>query len=360
MVGRQLIPRMLEKGNAHIYVLTHEQGTRLGQPEFMRDILGMEYQEDMAERLHLVPGDITKEGLGTPATAMLKNRINSVFHAAADTRVDLPLEDLRHHNVQGTKNVIDFAKSCYRLERFGHLSTVYVAGTNRGWIKEDFDKPIGFANNYEQSKYEAEQVVKETADLPWSIYRLSTLLGDSKTGKTSKIITPHHAIQVIHQGLAEQVSGTPDFPIDLIPSDYSLDVLQQLFDDHFERNEIFQIASGKHQSISLQTFIDKCYKLFAYMDNDWINNAYPKPVLSSESTFDSFLQKIDNAATPVVSASIKSIKHFAEHMLSPKDFDYSNVRRRLPYYEANFPDTSEYLHRVILYCFKSNWGKLAY
>ncbi len=353
MVGKQLIPKMLENSDANLYVLTHEKGTRLGRPEFMKDMLGMDYCDDQAGRLHLVPGDITKDNFGTPAVGRMKNRLTGIFHGAAETRFDRSLSDVRQVNVEGTKKLIDFARSCPRLQRFGFLSTVYVAGNNRGWIKEDFADPAGFINTYEQSKYEAEQVIRESSNLPWSIYRLSTMLGHSQTGETEKIITPHLGIRIIHKGLASLIPGDPNYPIDLVPSDYSIGVLQQLFNSHFEQQKIFHIASGKRNAITLQAFIDKCYKLFGYMDNDWSQHGFPKPVITNEPDY-----KSRQKESPDISASIRSIKHFADQFLCPKDFDSSNVRRLLPYYENQLPSAEGYIGKVILYCFKTNWGKV--
>ena len=39
----------------------------------------------------------------------------------------------------------------------------------------------GFRNSYEESKYEAELIIRENKELPWSIFRPSIILGDSKT-----------------------------------------------------------------------------------------------------------------------------------------------------------------------------------
>ena len=59
------------------------------------------------------------------------------MHCAASISFDLPLEEARAINVEGTREVIGFAreaKALGRLERFVHVSTAYVAGDHRGHV----------------------------------------------------------------------------------------------------------------------------------------------------------------------------------------------------------------------------------
>ena len=59
--------------------------------------------------------------------------------------------------------MLEFAELCRdrgELRRYAHISTAYVAGTHRGeFSEEQLDVGQGFRNPYEQSKFEAEQLV---------------------------------------------------------------------------------------------------------------------------------------------------------------------------------------------------------
>ena len=61
----------------------------------------------------------------------------------------------------------------------------YICGTNPGIMSEDvMPERNGFKNIYEETKYDAEKMVRESG-LPFTIFRPSVLIGDSKTGATA-------------------------------------------------------------------------------------------------------------------------------------------------------------------------------
>ena len=77
-------------------------------------------------------------------------------------------------NTVGTHNLLTFARSCRRLEKLAHISTVYVVGRSTGYFDEaPLRHDNGFCNTYQWSKYEAEElVVQAMRDLPAAIFRL--------------------------------------------------------------------------------------------------------------------------------------------------------------------------------------------
>jgi nucleoside-diphosphate-sugar epimerase len=84
--------------------------------------------------------------------------------------------------VTGTGSVLAFARHCTRLEKFIHLSTTCIAGKRTGIIP---DAPLscdaGFVNAYEQTKWEAEELVLRSG-LPSQIVRLATVVGSERMG----------------------------------------------------------------------------------------------------------------------------------------------------------------------------------
>src|SRR5262249_15591493 len=151
----------------------------------------------------------------------LRREISHIVHAAAVTRFDLPLDRARQLNTETVARVIDLARSCPRLERFFFLSTVYVAGRRVGIIREcRIAPPEGFVNAYEQSKCEAEALVAAAAgEVPGLVFRLSTLFGDSKSGRVTHFTAPHQALRIIYSGLASMLPGDPKCHVDLVPVD---------------------------------------------------------------------------------------------------------------------------------------------
>ena len=77
---------------------------------------------------------------------------------------------------------LELARKAPALERFVHVSTAYVGGTHTGRFDEDdLDVGQGFRNTYEQSKFEAEQVVRASG-LPVRVVRPSIVVGESTYG----------------------------------------------------------------------------------------------------------------------------------------------------------------------------------
>lgn len=127
--------------------------------------------------------DLTKEALGLGENEYLKliKDTTHILHVAASTRFTLPLDEARRNNVDTTKVLLGFAKKCSNLKRFGFVGTAFVAGKRTGIILEDeFKHNSGFLNTYEESKYDAESLVRTKINkLPIVIFR------------PSLIITPH-------------------------------------------------------------------------------------------------------------------------------------------------------------------------
>lgn len=132
------------------------------------------------EKVEVLRSDLAKEHLGMPALDYtgLADRATHILHAAASARFTLPIEKARLYNVKTTEQMINFAKECSNLTRFGFVGTALVAGNRSGVIKEDeFEHSEGFKNTYEQTKYEAETLMREISQkLPVVIFRPPLIL----------------------------------------------------------------------------------------------------------------------------------------------------------------------------------------
>ncbi|MEM3074342.1 MAG: SDR family oxidoreductase [Candidatus Pacearchaeota archaeon] len=361
-LGRELLNELLIKTDLKIYLLIHNTGNGLNK-EKLFELLKLEKNKDFLSRVVICKGDITKKNLGLnkKVCSELINEIDLFLHAAALTSFNLPLDKIRRVNVEGTRNLLRLIKKCKNLKKFVFLSTIYVCGKRTGVISEnEREHKAGFVNTYEQSKYEAEAVVEEFwYELPISIYRISTLIGNSESGEVTKFIAPHQALEMIYLGLASMMPGKPDYYIDLIPNDTCAEIVLDLFNNHFESKKVFHIISGKDKSYNLKEIIDQsCYFLARY-DSAWGKIDYPKPILVEQETFELFIESIKKADNPIFSIVLNSIKNFAEQLNYPKIFDMNNIREVNPNYEKLIPHVKEYYPKVVKYCLETNWGKNA-
>ena len=159
-----------------------------------------------------------------------------MMHCAASIAFDLPLEDARAINVEGTREVIGFARECKalgRLERFVHVSTAYVSGKQSGTFRErQLDAAQEFRNTYEQTKWEAEHVVMAAGDLAPAIARPSIVMGESDTGWTPAFNVLYWPLRAFSRGLFDEIPALPAAHVDVVPVDYVADALVHLLDSH--------------------------------------------------------------------------------------------------------------------------------
>ncbi|HVY60981.1 MAG TPA: SDR family oxidoreductase, partial [Planctomycetota bacterium] len=141
---------------------------------------------ELARGCEVVRGDLERPE--TLDLAALAEDVTDVFHCAAATRFDLPLEALRRANVGGTAAALAIARRAAaggRFRRFHHVSTAYVGGGVEGVFRENDAARVSAARNgYERSKGEAEALV-HVSELPFTVYRPSVIVGDSRTGRTT-------------------------------------------------------------------------------------------------------------------------------------------------------------------------------
>ncbi|MEM9411096.1 MAG: SDR family oxidoreductase [Planctomycetota bacterium] len=89
-------------------------------------------------------------------------------------------------NLEGTRHVLQFA-SDLEIREFHYISTAYVSGIcKQTFCESDFDIGQTFRNEYEQSKFEAEKLVRQADGFDVkNIYRPAVIVGDSQTGFTA-------------------------------------------------------------------------------------------------------------------------------------------------------------------------------
>ncbi len=184
------------------------------------------------ERLHpgrlvCVEGDVRLPGLclSSEAQALLAEQSVEIWHLAAITRFEEILRDLIFQvNLEGTRNVVEFARRLPGVKHLHHVSTAYAAGNGYG---EDavpegpLKRPTSFKNPYEESKHEAERCVSD-ANIPYTIYRPSIILGESVSGlcdgqtvyNVAKMIRLAKMVGVRH-GIAHQDAANQTFRVEV-------------------------------------------------------------------------------------------------------------------------------------------------
>ncbi len=139
-------------------------------------------------------GDLTSRrfGLGDEDYERLAQTTGSIIHCAASLNRRSEKACL-NVNLRGTLEVINLARRAHAehgLRRFSHVSTVAVAGHRQDevvreddaidWNRSDYDP-------YARTKKFSEHMVRELLpDVPYTIFRPSIILGDSRHGETTQ------------------------------------------------------------------------------------------------------------------------------------------------------------------------------
>lgn len=186
-------------------------------------------------RIELARGDITRPGLGLHEGESLRSEVTAIYHLAAIYDLSVPRAFAELVNVEGTRHVLDFAAGCPALSRLHYVSTCYVSGRYTGIFSEqDLDKGQTFNNFYEQTKFQAELLVRQRMDhgLKATVYRPAIVVGDSKTGATSKLDGPYYLLKLLLRqpkvALLPIIDDPTRFRFNVVPSDFVLAAIEQL------------------------------------------------------------------------------------------------------------------------------------
>jgi len=225
-IATELIKELIRRDEAkkvYVLVLEHEL-ERAG--EKVHNIMKETNKEIPVE---IIIGDITKTDLGLTEDTLseLRGTRMIIWHLAAIYDLAVKQEIAWKVNVEGTRQVNDFVKNHPLVDRYMYFSTAYVAGLREGLILEtELIRPKAFKNHYEETKFEAELLVKELKnEKPVTIIRPGIVRGHSKTGETIKFDGPYFFMNMI-----DRLKWMPFIPyvgktqtrINVVPVDYIL------------------------------------------------------------------------------------------------------------------------------------------
>ena len=251
-VGMEVLARVLERSDRHVVALIRaEDDDRAAERLAATLESSCGEAEAYADRVTAVAGDITAPRLGLGERwEPLAERVGAIVHGAASVAFDLSLEESRRINVDGTRQMLDFAAACPDLERFTYVSTAYVAGDRRGTVYED--DPGGgarFRNAYERTKHEAERLVAARGDeIEVTIVRPSIIVGDQRTGWTAAFNVLYAPLRAFEAGIIPVVPARKRSPVDVVPVDYVADAVHALSEAPEAAGQTFHIVAGSHAS----------------------------------------------------------------------------------------------------------------
>jgi len=256
LLGRYLLRDLLLAGHRVTVLARAQPGVRAAQR--VREVVDF-WSETLGQPLPkpaVVCGDLRSEQLGLSAggRSRLALDCDCVIHAAAHLALR-PSSDGEPWttNAAGTRHLLACSRSL-GISEFHHVSTAFVCGQRAGPILEDDTaRKRRFHNAYEESKWEAEELLRAASGIQTTIYRPAVMVGDSCTGYTSTNNGLYRFLKLVAH-LAQAPSGLPsrlemrlpltgDEPRNLVPVDWVAQAIVQLVDRPAWHGRVFHLTS---------------------------------------------------------------------------------------------------------------------
>ncbi|MBQ0957360.1 SDR family oxidoreductase [Ideonella sp. 4Y11] len=193
-IGKRLVAALLARRGSTVYFLVRPGSE--GKVQGLLEAWGVSKNRAVA-----VTGDLTSRKLGVAADQIkaLKGQIDAVYHLAAVYDLEADAESQVRVNVEGTRNVVEFAKAV-DAGHLHHVSSIAAAGLYEGVFREDmFDEAENLDHPYFSTKHESEKIVRTECKVPWTVYRPAAVVGDSRTGEMDKIDGPYYFFKLIQR-----------------------------------------------------------------------------------------------------------------------------------------------------------------
>ena len=241
-----------------------------------------------------------------------------VLHCAANLSFRAnDRETVLQTNVEGTRIMLGAARALGATE-FNYVSTAYIAGDRVGNILEDeIGQPSAFTNAYEESKWEAEAMVRSVCAemaLPFRIFRPSIIIGHSVTHRLSALSGFYKVAETMQalgrsgrtQGETILLPMPHDATLDLIPVDVVVAEMIELLE-----------AGSTSQGHAFHLTSDIPLPLVE--------------VLSTLSPLAGFtvgrLSEDDGPASKMAELLMQRLRYYMPYLGQTRSFDRSNVHR---------------------------------
>jgi thioester reductase-like protein len=203
-------------------------------------------------RVFWLAGDVTRPRLGLRPNrwARLAESVEEIFHCAASTRFDLALDDAHRINVGGLETVYDLACAAVdtrSFRRLNQVSTAYASGRASTRVGADAlppDRPRAFRNTYERTKARAERLLRSQARVPYTIYRPSIIVGDSRDGRTSSWNVVYFPMRLMASGQLPVAPADGGALLDCVPVDFVADAILTLAGRADTAGRGFHVTAG--------------------------------------------------------------------------------------------------------------------
>jgi thioester reductase-like protein len=350
VLGSWVLAEALRKGHQPIALMRDADVVTARQRlATVLDLAGMSGGED---RVEIVLGDSSESNLGLSKleSERLLANLDSMIHCAACTSFSGNDDDqVLTTNIGGVRHILELLDgtdvSLY------HVSTAYVAGQRQGRVLEtDLEHDEAYTNTYEESKNEAEQLVRKafsTGRIKGSVFRPAIIVGATGTGRICQFTNFYNFMQVLEFAAMARRRGMECFHLNanptctknLAPVDWTAEAMWGIIEAEGASGHTYHLTNPDPPS----------HEYLA----EWGNGILSELGMRIECA----PQKAAEGGT-FKRAMRGRYEHFEGYLVSEPDFDRTNTDRALGD-SLPFP-TIDHVHltRMYLYAREQRWRSI--
>src|SRR5215210_6627632 len=307
----EVLTRWLERGDSRVYALVRAEDDEAAA-ERLRPGLDSAFGplDANVDRLTAVAGDVQEPGLGfAPERAdQLAREVDVMVHSAASVSFTLGLDESREINVEGTRNALDFAERCRRVERL-------VQGRRRR--------------------------------LPVQVLRPSIIVGERHSGWTSSFNVLYGPLKAFARGNFPAVPARESAPVDVVPVDYVADATYEL--SSRGPNGTFHLVAGRHAT-SVGRLIELASRHFRRKPP----STFP-PAVYRRVIYPLALSRLGGRARK----ALRKAEVFFPYFSMRVRYDDRRARERLEPAGIRVTPVESYFQRLLDFAQAADWGRQA-
>lgn len=362
-VGAELLARLLLDSTRRILAIVRASSNTAAAERglaALEDVLARPVTPEESSRVFWAAGDLEQHRFGWDDATWREwaGRTREVFHCAAATCFELPLERAERINVGGLLEVHAFAAAAASLgefRRLHHVSTAYAAGRAtsdvRGSDPLPPDEAHCFRNTYERTKARAERFLRAHAEVPWTVYRPSIIVGDSRTGRTRSWNVCYAPMRLIAAGRLRMVPASRRAILDYVPVDYVVDGILALGQRSDTAGQTLHLTAGD-QSCS----VPRCLRLIEEGVASHKDARPSQTAVIGPRRFELLIRSL-RLLRPKAARALESFQLYAPYTHVETRFQNRVEAAMLRDAGIAQPVYADYFPRVVRYALARNFGK---
>jgi thioester reductase-like protein len=348
LLGRFLLRDFLV-GGRDLAVLARDAATTAAQR--VEDVVAF-WEEALGVRLKrpvVLVGDVSTANLGLSSAdrAWLGHSCRAVLHTAAHVGFHVTTDgEPWETNLEGVRYLRRLCGDV-GIDELHHVSTAYVCGRRTGTIREDdLDCGQEFHNVYEQSKYEAERLLRQAAGPRITVYRPSVIVGDSRSGYTSTYHGFYRFLQLadrlaqprgaVRRSLPLRLPFSGDEPRNLVPVDWVAAAITHIVGQPRLHGITYHLAS--RQPVSARLIKEVAQEVLGVEGVSWAGREGPAEPSSLEQHF------------------LEQVRDYWPYRDGEPCFDCMHTEGALPFLPPPVMDRA-LLSRLVRFPLADRWGR---